>query len=275
MLMSSTVPCYTQFMQLVGILNITPDSFSDGGVNLISEHALKNAKELFSEGADLLDVGAESTNPKSKTLAPEEEQARLKDILPQLLSTYPGKISIDTYHPETLEWALKAGQPIVNDVSGLAHKRMQELVAEHELTCIIGHLPIAAKGLPIVAHTVEPIDSIEQIRDELLERTEELIKFGIHRDKIILDPNIGFGKTMRLNWQLLAFANQVPDFPIMIGHSRKRFLGCNPETGAWLPNGQELRFTDAINQKAAQIANDAGAAYLRVHEPRLYFAMLN
>lgn len=257
-------------MRIVGIVNVTPDSFSDGGVNFTPEAALWNAEKLFSDGADLIDVGAESTNPKSKTLTPEEEIKRLKDILPQLLASYPSKISLDTYHYETLKWALQFGQPILNDVSGLTEVEMRELVAENNLTCVVGHLPKTAKGLPIASHTVEPIDSIEQVRDELLERAEELIKFGIQKDKIILDPNIGFGKTMQLNWQLLQFAKFVPEFPMMIGNSRKRFLGCDPKTGAWLPNGQKLRFTDEINQKAAQIAKDSGTAYLRVHSPSVY-----
>lgn len=257
-------------MKLVGILNVTPDSFSDGGVNFASKNALENTEKLFNDGAHLIDVGAESTNPKSKILTPEQEIERLMVILPQLLANYPSKISLDTYHYETLKWALQFGQPILNDVSGLPDEKMQELVAKNNLTCIVGHLPKTAKGMPIVSHTVEPIDSIEQVRDELLKRAEELIKFGIQKDKIILDPNIGFGKTMQLNWQLLEFAKLAPEFPIMIGHSRKRFLGCDPKTGEWLPNGQEIRFTDEINKKAAQNANDSGTAYLRVHSPSIY-----
>jgi len=257
-------------MKLVGILNITPDSFSDGGENFEAKDALKSAAKQFADGADFIDVGAESTNPKSKVLTSDEEINRLKNILPQLLTTYPNKISIDTYHPETLRWILQFGEPMLNDVSGLATVIMRELVAENKLTCIVGHLPKAAKGLPVASHTVELIDSIERVRDELLERTHELQKLGVQKDKIILDPNIGFGKTMRLNWQLLEFAKLVSDFPVMIGHSRKRFLGCDPTTGDWLPNGQELRFTDEVNEKAAQIAKDSGAAYLRVHTPTIY-----
>lgn len=256
-------------MKLVGILNITPDSFRDGGVYITKQSALKQATNLFSQGATYIDVGAEATNPFVSAIDPEEEIARLAPVLPELLKTFIGSVSIDTYHPETVAWALKYGKPILNDVSGLYKKAMQKIAAKRGLTVVVGHLPKEAKGIPIAAHNVKPVDSATQVRDELLERALALEKFGIKKADIVLDPNIGFGKTMRLNWELLSFAKLVPDYQVMIGHSHKRFLGFDRK-GLEVPNGQTLRYTKERNVEAADRVMRASTEYLRVHEPSWY-----
>jgi dihydropteroate synthase len=114
------------------------------------------------------------------------------------------------------------------------------------------------------------MQNFDEVVSQLLERAKTLQAAGIAKENIILDPNIGFGKSMKLNWQLLEFAKAVPDYKVMIGFSNKRFLGCDPVTGELLENGQELRFSKELNAKAARIAANSGTTFLRVHEPTIY-----
>lgn len=236
--------------ELVGILNVTPDSFSDGGKYLNPADALAQADNLFKEGASLVDVGAESTRPGATLLTPAQEWQRLEAVLPALLVRYPGKISLDTHHPETAERALALGDVIINDVTGMNNPAMVEVVARHKARCIVSHLP----GLNIqLAHQQKPISDADQVKDELLGKLALLGDHGVPLGNIILDPGIGFGKTMELNRELLSFAKRVPGHKVMVGYSRKRFLG-------------EHRMEPGPNLDAARIAIAAGAAYLRVHD---------
>ena len=237
-------------IQLVGILNITPDSFSDGGNYTDPAVALAHADQLFTDGASLVDVGAESTRPNATQLTPDEEWARLEPVLTELLAHYPGKISLDSYHPETIRRALQLGPVIVNDVTGMNNPAMIQVITELRPTVIISHLP----GADIqAAHQLVPVSTVAQVRVDLLAKASELEAAGLPQENIILDPGIGFGKTMELNWELLKFAEQVPSYPVMIGHSRKRFLG-------------EKRMELQPNIEAGKIAAAHCAAYLRVHD---------
>jgi dihydropteroate synthase len=236
--------------QLVGILNVTPDSFSDGGEFDEPATALKQAVRLFDDGASLLDVGAESTRPGAQALSTEAEWQRLSQILQRLIKLYPEHISVDTYHPETAAKALELGDVIINDVTGMNNPAMVDLVAGRKTRCVISHLPAAN---PQAAHSGELVDSMRQVVDDLLAKAELLRKKGLPAEKIILDPGIGFGKTEELNWKLLEFAAEVPDYPVMVGYSRKRFLG-------------DKRMELGPNLEAGRTAIEAGAAYLRVHD---------
>jgi dihydropteroate synthase len=236
--------------QLVGIVNVTPDSFSDGGQFLAPDSAIAQAEKLFADGASLVDVGAESTRPHATALADEEEWERLEPVLQTLVPKYPGQISVDSYHPATIKKALALGDIIVNDISGLQNDEIFAFIAEKKPKVIISHLPAANAQ---TVHQQEPITSAEQVRDDLLATTEKLISLGMPKKQIVLDPGIGFGKTMELNWELLKFAELVPDYAVMIGHSRKRFLG-------------EHRMEIEPNLAAARVAIEHGAAYLRVHD---------
>ncbi len=236
--------------RLVGILNITPDSFSDGGLYVEAQAALQKTIQLFGDGAGLVDVGAESTRPGAQPLTAKQEWQRLSQILQQLIEQYPEQISVDTYHPETAAHALGLGDVIINDVTGMGNPAMMKLVTEHKARCIISHLPAAS---PQAAHAGKLVNDAQQVVSELLSKAEELQQKGLPKGHIILDPGIGFGKTEELNWKLLKFAKEVPDYPVMIGYSRKRFLG-------------EQRMELEPNLKAGRIAIEAGAAYLRVHD---------
>jgi dihydropteroate synthase len=236
--------------QLVGILNITPDSFSDGGQFMTPEAAIAQARKLFIDGAELVDVGAESTRPQASALTAAQERARLEPVLPALLAEFPGRLSLDTYHPETADWALSLGDVVINDVTGMSNPRMIEVVTRRGARCIVSHLP----GNDIqAAHSGELLDNISVVVDDLLAIESLLRAEGLDAEDIILDPGIGFGKTPELNRQLLEFAKYVPAKQVMIGYSRKRFLG-------------EQRMELAPNLAAGRIAAAAGAAYLRVHD---------
>lgn len=237
-------------VKLVGVLNITPDSFSDGGQFVDPAKALAHAEKLFDDGASLLDVGAESTRPNAQPLTPHGEWKRLEPVLPQLLRRYPGKISLDTYHPETAELALQLGDVIINDVTGMQNPRMVEVVVRHKARCIVSYLPESDVQR---AHSNAVVDDVQQVVDWLHAKAESLIAAGLPKEKIILDPGIGFGKTPALNAALLCVAKYIPDFPVMIGYSRKRFLG-------------EHRMELEPNLNAGRIAAKCGATYLRVHD---------
>ncbi|HKR81498.1 MAG TPA: dihydropteroate synthase [Candidatus Saccharimonadales bacterium] len=240
---------------LVGILNVTPDSFSDGGLYEQTEAAVRHAEELFQDGASIVDIGAESTNPRSTAMAAAHEWERLQPVLAQLLPKYAGKISLDTYHPETMALAARAFGPhfIVNDVTGMNNLAMRQAIAQYGLRCIVSHLP-ARFGTDIqAAHKDAIMDDEQTVLRELLVRRGQLMALGVAKQDIILDPGIGFGKTMPLNRRLLGLAKLVPDSAVMIGYSRKRFLG-------------EQRFELAPNLQAADVAVQAGAKYLRVHD---------
>lgn len=239
-------------VQIVGILNVTPDSFSDGGEYLKPQDALLRAHQLFKDGASIVDVGAESTRPGATRLTSDEEWRRLEPILVDLLVAFPGKISIDTYHPETIGRAFKIGPVIINDITGMADPNMAKTALRHmPRKVIISHLPYS--GDIQKAHKEAFVSDIEEVKGTLLENAKLLIDKGLRQDQIILDPGIGFGKTMELNSQLLAFAQYVPDFEVMIGYSRKRFLG-------------DERMKLSPNLEAGKIAVATGATYIRIHD---------
>ncbi len=244
--------------KLVGILNVTPDSFSDGGQYLDSKTAVARVSQLFADGASLVDIGAESTRPNAAVVTPDEEWERLEPVLRAALLVFPGKISLDSYHPETIRRAFGIGPVIVNDVTGMNNPRMVDVVAELKPTVIVSHLP----GSDIqAAHRAQDVDDMAIVARDLLGKAQMLIGKGVPKANIILDPGIGFGKTMRLNQELLTFAQQVPDFAVMIGYSRKRFLG-------------ENRMDIEPNLAAGKIAIAHGAAYLRVHDVAAHAVIL-
>lgn len=239
--------------ELVGILNITPDSFSDGGQWNSTKLATERAQQLLREGASMIDIGAESTRPGARPLRSDEEWMRLEPAL-RHISTTATLLSIDSRHPDTIRRCLELRPDIiVNDVTGLHDPTMRALVATHKLRCIVSHLPHAANGDIQDAHRSQLIDSEQQVLDELMARIHLLTQNGISIEQIILDPGVGFGKTKELNLKLLSFARHVPKCDVMIGYSRKRFLG-------------DDRLLLTPNLAAGRIAIKAGARYLRVHD---------
>jgi dihydropteroate synthase len=241
--------------KIVGIVNVTPDSFSDGGLYTEAGPVAARVQALFREGAHMIDIGAESTRPGADKVSVDSEWERLEPVIETLKPLYnPRQFSVDTRHAEVARRALElwSDEITINDVTGLHDMEMRAVVAKHGCPVVVSHLPAVARGEVGEAHK-ERIDSPEQVRDELLERIADMQRSGVRSDQIIADPGIGFGKTVQLNHRLLRFAEVLPDFPVMIGYSRKRFIG-------------EDRLEASANVRLGKIATEAGASYLRVHD---------
>jgi len=250
-------------VQIIGIVNVTPDSFSDGGLYFSPDAAVAHVEQLFQDGASLVDIGAESTRPGAVPLSPEEEWQRIAPILQEVLPRHAGLILLDSHHPETIERAASAFGSIfhINDVTGFNDSRMVEVAARYKLPAVVSHLPSQFATDIQRAHKGPLISDIQQVRTELLDRQAVLLAAGVPESAIILDPGIGFGKTPELNMALLEFARFVPDHQVLIGYSRKRFLGDN-------------RFDTESNLAAGRIAVAAGAAYIRVHDVVVHRTLL-
>lgn len=241
--------------KLVGILNVTPDSFSDGNKFNRPDKACARITQLLADGADIIDIGAESTRPGAIPLTADEEWARLYPLIEKLKEIYvPAQFSVDTRHAFVAGMVASQWSPdvMINDVSGLADPAMGKTVAAYGMRVVIGHLPVQANGNISAAHQVSMTEE-QQVKDQLLKRYSAAQIAGISAANIVLDPNLGFGKSRELNIKLLGFAALVNKIPVMIGYSRKRFLGVD-------------RLDDRVNVRAGEIAMAAGAAYLRVHD---------
>ena len=238
---------------VMGVLNVTPDSFSDGGRFLDPPAAIEQARRLAAEGADMIDVGAESTRPYGgmRPVSPEEERARLGPILPAV-ATIGIPVSIDTIKASVAAWALEAGATIVNDVWGLQRDTdMARVVAEHGAPVIIMHNRETAD-----AH----IDIIADV-DEFFSRSLEIAwTAGIARDRIVLDPGIGFGKTPEQSMACIAKLEKFHSFglPLLVGASRKRFIA------SVTPSEPTERLGGSL--AAHLIASENGAAIIRTHD---------
>ena len=204
---------------VMGILNVTPDSFSDGGKYNNLDSAMKQAEKLISEGADIIDVGGESTRPGHIQITSEEEISRVVPIIEKISKNLDTIISIDTYKYDVAEEAIKAGANIINDIWGLQYDKgeMAELVKKSNLPIIVMHNQ---------NDEIYSKDIMLSLR-EFFEKTYKIAdKYGIDRDKIILDPGLGFGKNAEQNIEVLSRLNELKDMgSILLGASKKRFIG--------------------------------------------------
>jgi dihydropteroate synthase len=210
---------------VMGILNLTPDSFADGGRHFEYADALNRSKEMIAEGVDIIDVGGESTRPGAERVSESEEIDRVVPIITELVEL-GAVVSIDTMRAATARAAIAAGASYVNDVSGgLADKDMAALIAANPAIQFIAmHWRGHSKEMQNLA-TYK--DVVREVKAELEERIEDLLKAGVSADQIILDPGIGFAKTAEHNWELLRNLDRLAllGFPLLVGASRKRFLG--------------------------------------------------
>lgn len=208
---------------VMGVLNITPDSFSDGGAFLETADAVAQAKLLISQGAQILDVGGESTRPGAKRVAPEIEQDRVLRVI-DAIKDLGAEISVDTMNSTTAVLAVKAGASIVNDVSGgLADPKMFAAIAPLDCKFVLGHW----RGHSDVMGGLNGYSDVaREVVAELSEQVAMAVASGISRDRIIVDPGIGFAKDVSQNWNLVARLDELEqlDLPILVGASRKRFL---------------------------------------------------
>ncbi len=210
---------------VMGILNVTPDSFADGGRHFTIDDALNRAKEMIEEGVDIIDIGGESTKPGADRVSEAEEANRVIPVLEQVIPLGT-EVSIDTTRSSIAEKAIKLGVKYVNDVSGgLADKEMYKLIAKHpEVQYVIMHWRGHSKTMQELA-TYK--DVVKEVKEELEERVNSAIEAGVDPDQIIIDPGIGFSKSPEHNWELLKNLDRLSllGYPILIGASRKRFLG--------------------------------------------------
>lgn len=258
--------------RVMGILNTTPDSFSDGGKYDDVAGALEHARQLIAEGADIIDIGGESTRPGADPVEPAEEQRRVLPVIEALLAEdLPAQLSLDTRHPETARAVLQAAgdqadELIINDVSGLlTHPEMPEVVAEFGCEVIITHNRGDAKTMQ---ERTEYRDLLDEVSTELLQIRQRYLDAGVVGDRIILDPGIGFAKTHPQNWELVRNLASFTGLGnrVLFGASRKGFLGTllTETDGSQRPAHQRDTATAALSLLAAQ----AGCWAVRVHAPR-------
>lgn len=241
---------------LMGIVNVTPDSFSDGGKFLEPALAVEHALQLADEGAEILDVGGESTRPGADPVSAEEEWRRVGPVLRSLRSKSDARISIDTYKPEIAAKAVKAGADMMNDVRGFRDEEMIALAAKERVAVVVMHM----KGDPKTMHQGAAYgDVVEEVSAFLEFRTRDLVAAGVSRSSIAIDPGFGFGKRPEDNTEVL---RRLADFrrlgyPIVVGTSGKSFMGLGTEDA-----------TDHLEQSvaAALLAARNGADLVRVHD---------
>lgn len=258
---------------LMGVLNVTPDSFSDGGRWVDPEAAAAHARELIAQGADIIDVGGESTRPGAQRVDVDTEISRVLPVVSALLADGAGGadgagsagsaiISVDTIHAATAEAAIDAGAHIINDVSGgLADPAMHGLIARTGVVYVCQHW----RGDPETMDrlTDYPGGVVAGVEAELRERLAELDAAGVDRSQVVLDPGLGFAKTHAQSWELLAATSRlIADLgrPLLVGSSRKRFLAQAAEAEATPVQ------RDAVTAATTALAAASGAWAVRVHE---------
>jgi len=208
---------------VMGILNVTPDSFSDGGAHDRIDLAIEHARRMLDEGADIIDVGGESTRPGAAEVSLEQEIERVLPVLSQL-TTMGVPVSVDTRHVEVAEACVEAGACIINDVSGFRDEAMVKLAARHDVGVVIMHMlgePGTMQADPVYT------DVVAEVGEFLDSSVMSLTAAGVSRQRICIDPGIGFGKTLEHNLQLLRGIDEFATrgFPVLIGASRKRMIG--------------------------------------------------
>jgi dihydropteroate synthase len=211
-------------MLVMGILNVTPDSFADGGRHHEFDAAVKRGLEMIAEGVDIIDVGGESTRPGADRVSQEEEIARTIPVITEL-AKHGATISIDTMRASTARAAVKAGAAMINDVSGgLADDAMLQTAAELKVPYIAMHWRGQSKDMNSKAVYG---DVVNEVIAELNERIDAALDAGIHKDKLIIDPGIGFAKDAEHNWAIIDAIDRfvAMGYPVLVGASRKRFLG--------------------------------------------------
>ena len=243
----------------MGIVNVTPDSFSDGGKFFTLESAYEHSKKLIKDGADIIDIGGESSRPGSKSISSEKELERTIPLISKIRSNFPRTvISIDTTKSEVAEQAILSGANIVNDISGLSFDdNMVKVVSKYSVPLVVMHMqgkPETMQDAPYYNNLIEDIKSFFE------EKIRYVTRFGVQKNRIILDPGIGFGKSYKDNFKLI---NQLEKFnvfklPILIGPSRKSFIGIA------LNEEPESRLEGTLAAVAAGILR--GAKIVRVHD---------
>lgn len=241
---------------IMGVVNITPDSFSDGGRHLAPDAALSHARRLIEEGADLLDIGGESSRPGAQPVAADEELRRVMPVL-ESLAAFDVPVSVDTAKPEVMRRALAAGAAMINDIGALQAYGALEALAQSQAAVCLMHM----QGEPRTMQADPRYDDVvAEVRDFLRGRAQAALAAGIGPDRIVLDPGFGFGKTVHHNLELLRALPRLAEegYPWLAGLSRKSLFGRIAGRGA----GERVHASVA----GALLAAQGGAAILRVHD---------
>jgi dihydropteroate synthase len=254
---------------VMGVVNVTPDSFSDGGRWFGADAAIKHGLDLVAQGADIVDVGGESTRPGAQRVSEKEELRRIGPVVTELVRAGV-PTSIDTMRASVAEFALDAGVQLVNDVSGgLADPQMPRLVAAADVSYVVVHWRGHSRDMYSRAVYT---DLVGEVRDELTRRIKAVVAAGVDPRRIVVDPGLGFGKRPEHNWPLLTHLPEIGrlgghTFPVLVGASRKRFLGLLL-AGPGDPDGTPRPFDDCDEATVAisALAAAAGAWCVRVHQ---------
>jgi dihydropteroate synthase len=244
---------------IIGVLNVTPDSFSDGGDFVDPDAAIARAVQLRSQGADLIDIGGESTRPGAERVDPELELSRILPVITGMIELgIP--VSVDTMNSATARSAIKAGARVINDVSGgLADPEMYRLVAQTGVRYIASHW----RGHSDSMDDLTNYDDVAvEVRDALKARIAELLVWGVQPEQIVIDPGLGFAKTGAHNWQILSQLGKLESlgYPVLIGASRKRFLA------PFAPDDAPAAERDFATAIVTALAADRGVWGVRVHD---------
>ena len=243
--------------KVMGIVNVTPDSFSDGNQHANLTSALKHCELLLKQGAHILDIGGESTRPGAKQVSLEEELQRVLPVVKEAMRLNV-PLSVDTYKPEVMQAVLDLGADIINDIWALRQKGALEVVAMHP-SCGVCLMHMHAQPLDMQIHPMEGL-AIPSVVSFLQTRAQALLASGVAKERIALDPGIGFGKTVEQNFELLAHQSQVVNlgYPLLVGWSRKSSLGA--------VTGCEVDDRLVPSVAAALLAVERGARVVRVHD---------
>ncbi|WP_179816243.1 dihydropteroate synthase [Allostreptomyces psammosilenae] len=250
----------------MGVVNVTPDSFSDGGRWFDTDAAVAHGLELLEQGADLIDVGGESTRPGASRVSEAEELRRVLPVVRELAAA-GAVLSVDTMRARVASAALESGARLVNDVSGgLADPAMLRVVAETGAPFVVMHWRGQSVDMQSRAVYDDPRGTAAQVADELRRRLDEVVAAGIDPERTVLDPGLGFAKTAEHNWQLLAGLDRLLALgrPVLVAASRKGFLGKLLADGEGNPRPAAGR--DAATAAISALAADRGAWAVRVHD---------
>jgi dihydropteroate synthase len=253
---------------VMGIVNVTPDSFSDGGMLSTTEEAVAHGVQLAADGADILDIGGESTRPGATRPLVEEELARVVPVI-SALAAEGAVVSVDTMRAEVAGAALAAGATLVNDVSGgLADPAILAVVADAGAPYVAMHWRAHSDHMRDFAVYDGPGGVVEAVRAELAARVDAMLAAGIAADRIVLDPGLGFAKRAPHNWELLAGLDRIADLghPVLVGASRKSFLGSLLAGPDGVPRPVDQR--EAANTAVTVHLARAGVWGIRVHDVR-------
>ena len=254
---------------IMGILNVTPDSFSDGGHFVTVDSALAHAEQMIAEGADIIDVGGESSRPGGEPISVEDEIERVVPVINALAQRTDTPVSVDTTKSEVARAALDAGAAIVNDISAL---RFDFYVADVVARTGAGLVLMHSRGTPATMHRLPPVaDIMHEVTHSLRASINMAERRGVKRESIVIDPGIGFGRSQEQNLELIAKLDQLiaafPDYPLLIGTSRKSFIGRLLADESGNPAPAEDRLHGTLATLTAAVLK--GAHIVRVHDVKV------